>query len=115
MTDARERLAAAQAELLRALLADGPVPQGFDEKRISVERRSLLAKRRSVAAMLGPDVANELGERFRPLFDSYAVLHPRLAGSRAREDAANFAQWARERGELTPVETPRKRWWRRNR
>lgn len=115
MTEARERLAAAQAELLRALLADGPIPAGFDESRFVVERRALLSKRRGVAAMLGPEVANELGDRFRPLFDEYATAHPRTAGSRAREDAAKFAEWARDRGELSPVETPRKRWWRRSR
>ena len=33
----RERLAAAQAELLRALLADGAVPEGFDADRVRVE------------------------------------------------------------------------------
>lgn len=111
MTDPRERLAAAQAELLRALLADGPVPPGFDAERIAVERRALLAKRRGVTAMLGPEVANELGDRFRPLFDAYATTHPRMVGTRAREDAANFAEWAREHGELPPLETPPKASW----
>lgn len=112
MTDAqRERLAAAQAELLRAVLADGATPAGFDERRLRVEARSLLAKRRGIVAMLDPAVADALGERFRPLFDSYAPVHPRRSGSRAREDAAAFAEWARERGELPRA--PRKRWWRR--
>ncbi|GLZ32386.1 hypothetical protein Lesp02_45740 [Lentzea sp. NBRC 105346] len=115
MTEARDRLAAAQAELLRALLADGPIPSGFDEKRIVAERRALLAKRRGVVAMLGPEVAGDLGDRFRPLFDEYAVAHPRAAGSRMREDAAAFAQWARDRGELTPLQPQRKHWWRRTR
>ena len=115
MSDARERLAQQQAELLRALLADGPIPPGFDEQRFAVERRSLLGKRRGVVAMLGPEVANELGDRFRPLFDAYATAHPRAAGSRMREDVANFAEWLRDRGELPPVETPRKRWWQRKR
>ncbi|WP_199443909.1 hypothetical protein [Umezawaea beigongshangensis] len=108
--DQRERLAAAQAGLLRALLAGGDVPEGFDPQRIAVEARALLAKRRGIVAMLRPDVADELGERFRPLFDAYATAHPREAGSRARQDAAAFAEWAEERGELTP---PRRRWWRR--
>jgi cation transport regulator ChaB len=110
MTDQRARLAQAQAELLAALLADGPTPAGFDEQRLRVEANSLLAKRRGIVAMLNPDVADELGERFRPLFTQYARAHPRRSGSRAREDAADFVAWARARGALA---TPKRRWWQR--
>jgi hypothetical protein len=106
----RERLAEAQSELLTALLAGGPSPTGFDERLLRVEARSLLAKRRGIVAMLGPEVVDELGDRFRPLFDEYALAHPRTSGSRAREDAAAFADWARGRGALPKS---RKRWWRR--
>ncbi|MBW4717481.1 hypothetical protein [Saccharothrix obliqua] len=107
----RERLAAAQAGLLRALLADGTPPAGFDPERLRVEARSLLNKRRGVVAALRPDVAAELADRFRPLFDEYARAHPRRDGTRFREDAAAFAEWATARGELTPPR--RRRWWRR--
>ncbi|CCH29188.1 hypothetical protein ABZ816_38555 [Actinosynnema sp. NPDC047251] len=107
----RDRLAAAQAELLHSLMADGPPPAGFDPERLRVEARSLLNKRRGIVAMLRPEVAAELGERFRPLFDEYARAHPRRTGSRFREDAAAFAAWATERGELAPP--PKRRWWRR--
>lgn len=107
----RDRLAAAQAELLRALLADGAVPAGFDEDRVRVEKRALLNKRRGIVAMLRPDVAAELDERFRPLFDAYAKSHPKEVGTRFREDAARFAEWAVARGELAPPR--KKRWWRR--
>ncbi|MFE2751894.1 hypothetical protein ACFXGA_07800 [Actinosynnema sp. NPDC059335] len=106
----RDRLAAAQAELLRALLADGDAPAGFDEERLRVERRALLNKRRGIVEMLRPDVAAELGERFRPLFDAYARAHPKEVGTRFREDAARFAEWAVRRGELKPR---KRRWWRR--
>lgn len=110
----RERLGAAQAELLRALLADGAVPEGFDAERVRVERRALLNKRRGIVAMLRPDVAAELGDRFRALFDAYATGHPREDGTRFREDAARFAEWAVARGELSPPTRPKKsRWWRR--
>ncbi|HEX6342424.1 hypothetical protein [Umezawaea sp.] len=113
MTDgARERLAEAQSELLTALLAGGPSPTGFDERLLRVEARSLLAKRRGVVAVLAPDAVDELADRFRPLFDEYALSHPRTSGSRAREDAAAFTDWARARGALPPVKP--KRWWRRN-
>jgi hypothetical protein len=106
---ARERLAEAQSELLAALLAGGPSPAGFDERLLRVETKSLLAKRRGIVAMLNPEVVDELGDRFRPLFDEYAIANPRTSGSRAREDAAGFAAWAQERGGLPK---PRKRWWR---
>ncbi|MFD9739303.1 hypothetical protein [Umezawaea sp. NPDC059074] len=112
MTDgARERLAEAQSELLTALLAGGPSPAGFDERLLRVEARSLLAKRRGIVAMLGPEVVDALGDRFRPLFDEYALAHPRVAGSRAREDTADFAKWAQERGALPQPE--KRRWWQR--
>ncbi|GAA1342894.1 hypothetical protein GCM10009660_30800 [Catellatospora bangladeshensis] len=107
----RDRLAAAQAELLRALLGDGEPPAGFDPDRLRVEARALLNKRRGIVAALRPEVADALGERLRPLFDGYARAHPRRAGSRAREDAAAFAEWAVARGELPPPRKPR--WWRR--
>ncbi|MEV8440217.1 hypothetical protein AB0425_22795 [Actinosynnema sp. NPDC051121] len=107
----RERLAAAQAELLRALLADGAVPEGFDAHRVRVEKRALLNKRRGIVEMIRPDVAAELGDRFRPLFDAYAAEHPKEAGTRFLDDAARFAEWATARGELQPPR--KKRWWRR--
>lgn len=107
----RDRLAAAQAELLRALLADGAVPEGFDAERVRIEKRALLGKRRGIVAMLQPEVAAELGDRFRPLFDAYAAGHPKEVGTRFREDAARFAEWAVARGELAPPK--RRRWWRR--
>lgn len=111
---ARERLATQQAELLNALLAKGPVPPGFDEQRVDVERRALLSKRRSIVRMLGPAVADELGDRFRPLFDAYAVEHPRRSGSRAREDAAAFAEWCRAAGELPVNRKARWKFWQSN-
>lgn len=107
----RDELAVAQAELLRALLGGGPPPDGFDPAQLRVEARSLLNKRRGIVAMLRPEVADELGERFRPLFEEYARAHPRRAGSRFREDAAAFAEWAAARGELSPPK--KRRWWQR--
>jgi hypothetical protein len=110
VTAPRDRLAAAQADLLRALLADGPIPPGFDEKVLRVEAEALLAKRRRVVAQLLPEAAGELGDRYRPLFDEYAGTHPRLEGTRYRDDAAQFQEWATAKGMLA---APRRRWWRR--
>ncbi|MGC7098863.1 hypothetical protein ACPZ19_29680 [Amycolatopsis lurida] len=104
----RERLAAQQAELLRALLAGGAAPAGFDPGRVEVEVRALRAKRRRIVAYLRPEVPQELGDRFVPLFTEYASAHPREEGVRMRQDAENFANWLTARGELK-----RPRWWQR--
>ena len=61
--------------------------------------------------MLGPEVADELGDRFRPLFDAYAFAHPRQAGSRAREDAVAFAEWCRDSGEVSAKRKTRWKFW----
>ena len=111
MTD-RERLARQQAELLRVLLAGGPVPAGFDADKLATEARSLRAKRRRVIALLRPDVADYLGERFTPLFHRWAADHPRAVGTRARHDAEDFVAWLLETGELP---RPRRGWFRRSR
>jgi hypothetical protein len=104
----RDRLAEAQAELLRALLADGPGPAGFDADRLRVEANALRSKRRRVVAMLEPDACAELEDRFVPLFDEYARAHPRATGSRAREDARTFVEWLGDEGHLR---RPRRRRW----
>jgi hypothetical protein len=86
----RAVLAARQRELVRALLAGGPVPDGFDAHRVDVEARSLRSTRRSVAARLRPDLAEVLGNRFRSLFDAWAIDHPKPAGSSFRTDLGRF-------------------------
>ncbi|NIH88216.1 hypothetical protein [Amycolatopsis granulosa] len=96
----RAELAARQAALLRALLAGEQAPTGFDPGRVAAEIRALRAKRGSIVADLRPDLPQALGERFRPLFDAYAAATPRTDGIGYRQDAANFAAWLTERGEL---------------
>lgn len=104
----RDRLAEAQAELLRALLAGGSPPAGFDPGRLRVEANSLRAKRRNVVAMLEPVACTDLADRFVPLFDEYAATRPKGTDTRARQDARAFVDWARDQGHL-----PKQRWWRR--
>ncbi|WP_216205591.1 hypothetical protein [Amycolatopsis aidingensis] len=104
---ARQRLARQQAQLLRALLAGERPPPGFPAERLRTEAAALRAKRRRITEALRPDLAERLGERYRPLFEAYAAAHPRAEGTSARQDAENFAAW---------LETRRRpRWWRRNR
>jgi hypothetical protein len=97
---ARQRLAAAQAELARALLAGAPPPPGFDPRRVRVEAEALLAKRRRVTELLRPDLADALGERCPALFAEWAPKHPRTDGVTARADADAFAGWLRANGHL---------------
>ncbi|MBB5894589.1 hypothetical protein ACFFS4_36780 [Kutzneria kofuensis] len=105
----RDRLAAQQAELLRALLAGAPTPAGFDDDRLHAQAHALLAKRSRVTWHLRPDLADDLGDRFGPLFAEYAAAHPKSVGVRARQDADRFGLWLVEKGHLTP---PRRPWWR---
>lgn len=102
----RDRLAAAQAEFLRAVLADGPAPAGFAPERLRVEAEALRAKRRRLVAHLEPEACARLGDQLAEVFDEYARAHPRAEGVRAREDARRFVKWARNRGHLR-----RRRWW----
>jgi hypothetical protein len=104
----RERLAEQQAELLRALLAGGEPPAGFDRDRLDVETTVLRDKRRRVTAYLRPDLFDALGARFAGLFTEYAVAQPKSVDLRAREDADAFARWLADRGELREP-----KWWRR--
>jgi hypothetical protein len=106
----RERLAEAQAELLRALLTGGSPPAGFDPERLHVEANALRSKRRGVVAMLEPDACAELADRFVPLFNEYARSHPKSTGTRAREDAQEFVAWLYAQGHLA-----KPRWWQRRR
>lgn len=102
---ARDELADQQAALLRAVLAGGEPPPGFDRRMLAVEAHALLSKRRRVNAILDPETAAELGERYRELFDEWASAHPRQAGTRGRADAAAFRAWA--------LPAKRRRWWSR--
>jgi hypothetical protein len=100
-------LADRQAELARALLAGGPVPEGFDAHRVTVEATALRAKRRGITEKFLPDVVEALDGRYRELFDAWAADHPRRTGVSFRADAAAFADWLTEQGYLPK---PRRRW-----
>lgn len=102
----RDRLAARQAELARALLAGGPVPAGFDGHRIRVEATALHAKRRGITERFLADVVERLDGRHGELFDTWAADHPRRTGTSFRADAAAFADWLIDHGHL-----PRRRRW----
>lgn len=108
--EARDRLAAAQVALVAALLAGEDAPPGFDRRRLRVEARSLLNKRRRVTELLRPDLAGALGDRYAPLFDEWAPAHPRRVGVTAHADADAFGEWLVEHGHR-PAPRRRRRWW----
>jgi hypothetical protein len=91
-TEARERLARAQRELLAALVAGAAHPDGFDPDRLRAQAASLVAKRRDLVARAAPDLVARLGPRFGALFADYARGRPRPAGG-SQADARAFALW----------------------
>ncbi|WP_220504365.1 hypothetical protein [Microbispora sp. H13382] len=95
--NARAALAAAQAELVAALVAGGRVPDGFDPGRLAVQARGLLAKRCGSVARAAPDLAEALGAEFAGLFAAYAAGNVKPEGG-PRADARDFTAWMRARG-----------------
>jgi hypothetical protein len=72
LTEERARLAEAQAELVRALVAGGPAPAGFDAARLALAARSLANKRRQETAHAWPALARCLGDDFAERFSAFA-------------------------------------------
>lgn len=90
---AREQLSGAQAELLRALVANGPIPAGFDEQRLRATARSLINKRRQSLARAWPNLIRILGDAYRERFAQYAQAHPLPTGGAPLADGRAFLRW----------------------
>lgn len=106
MTD-RQAMKAAQEELVRALVAGGEVPAGFDAARLNEQAAALHHKRRRGIERAVPELARALGDDFRAKFAEWARENPPRTDSCTRSDAAAFAAWAQP----AAVRTSR-RWWR---
>jgi hypothetical protein len=93
-------LQAHQAELLRALLRQGPIPAGFDPQQLETAAEALHSKRRRGVAKIWPGLTKALGTNFPELFDAYAAgqSQPRDGGPLA--DGRAFARWLQVRGQL---------------
>ncbi|WP_224362711.1 hypothetical protein [Hyalangium versicolor] len=89
--EARERLAEAQAALVRALAQGAPVPEGFDSKRVQETARSLISKRRRWVERSWPRLAAGLGDSFRPRFEAWARENPMELETSALADGRKFA------------------------
>ncbi|MGW0663383.1 hypothetical protein [Streptodolium elevatio] len=86
--------------MLAALVAGGPVPEGFDAERIRVQSVALAAKRREGVLRALPVLATALGDRWPRTFMEWARTHPKPAVGGSRADAVAFAKYLKARGEL---------------
>lgn len=100
MLDAQVWLAQAQAELVSALLGDGPIPAGFDASRLRAAGMALATKRVREAAQAWPDLSRDLGERFTELFTAYAAKTPYPACGGPLADGRSFIRYLQARMDL---------------
>jgi hypothetical protein len=92
-SEARNRLAAAQIELVQALVGQGPVPAGFDVSRVRACERSLLNKRRQSLGRAWPAIAGSLGAAYLDHFTRYAQARPLPPSGSALLDGRVFLDW----------------------
>lgn len=100
---ARKRLAATQAELVRALVARGPIPTAFDESRIRATARSLVNKRRQALARAWPKLVRGVGDTFVERFAVFASEHPLPASANTFADGRAFLGWLDRQQPLNDV------------
>jgi hypothetical protein len=103
LTDARQRLAAAQAELVRALVSAGPIPAGFDASRIRATARSLVNKRRQALARAWPALVHGVGDGFLERFNAFAADHPLPVSANSLADGRAFLAWLDSQEALNDV------------
>jgi hypothetical protein len=93
-------LAARQAELVEALTAGRPVPDGFDVFRFEAARSALLRKRAGEVCRHWPMLAAAFGERWKPEFAGWAAGRPTQGSLR---DGWDFARHLLARDALPPI------------
>src|SRR5262245_23351903 len=101
LPEARVRLAAQQAELLRALVCRGPGPADFETARLEATAHALASKRAQAVARAWPGLAAGLGERFRERFDYFAKNWPLPHAGGPLADGQTFARMLARLGELS--------------
>ncbi|HYN17257.1 MAG TPA: hypothetical protein VEY96_04110 [Actinomycetes bacterium] len=100
--EGRERLAAEQAALVRALVDGGPVPGGFDPGRVRATSAALARKRAREVARAWPVLAAELGQDFPGRFLADAARRPPPASGGALADGLAFASALARQRRLSP-------------
>jgi hypothetical protein len=96
----RERLAAEQAALVRALVGGGPVPGGFDPGRVAATSAAVARKRAREVARAWPVLAADLGEGFTGRFLADAARRPPPGRGGALADGLAFAEALAGEGRL---------------
>ncbi|NDK90299.1 hypothetical protein GYA93_12000 [Gordonia desulfuricans] len=104
-------LAQRQEELVRALVAGGAAPAGFDVDRLRIAEDALLRKRAGEVARHMPLARAQLGDAFVEAFMAWARGRQR-GGSVA--DAEAFTVHLVSSGVWSPP-ADRRRWWNRRR
>jgi hypothetical protein len=92
LDEARARLAACQAELVRALTGQGEAPPGFVPERLRAAAVSLEKKRQREVALAWPALVQALGEDFGPRFRAFAARTPVPAAGGPFADGRAFAR-----------------------
>ena len=106
--DARKRLAAAQLELVRALVSNEIMPAEFDSARIQATADALLLKRSHSVAHAWPGLARSLGSSFDERFAVYARSRPIVQEGGPLADGRAFARDLARAGDVpdaTALET----------
>ena len=78
---------------MRALVAQGPIPAGFDEARVRATARSLVNKRRQSLARIWPSLVKAIGASYAETFTKYAQAHPMPVCATPRGDGRAFLRW----------------------
>ena len=96
MSDRRARLAAREAELVRALHG-GPVPDGLDEHMIGLTKDALARKRARQVARAFPSMVRDVGREYQVRLEAFARTNPPREEGSIADGIAFGASVARER------------------
>jgi hypothetical protein len=98
--EARARLAAQQAELMRALSGQAPAPEGADAERFQAAANALARKRLRSVARAWPALAGALGNGFSEHFAAFAAQTAMPSEGGPLADGRAFAYFLARTGHL---------------
>lgn len=87
-----------QAALLAALVADGPVPAGWDTERVRATALALARKRAQSIGRSWPALRELLSEDFEARCAAYARTQPLPQHAGSLADGRLFVRWLEEQG-----------------
>src|SRR5262245_62673938 len=98
--ETRQRLAAAQAQLVNGLMGQGPALPGFHPDRVRASAESLARKRQRAVARAWPALTRALAEAFAGRFATYAETTPLPREGGPLADGRAFARFLAAAKEL---------------